>query len=101
LLIKIFCYFKNASQNTVAQQSFFVSGVSHKNAIFKELLMCRLRSKHPLPRSPTVQCRGWGRSGSFQPEAVNLVMDVKQRVLGLNHLFIPLFYDLLYSKAQV
>jgi hypothetical protein len=36
----------------------------------------------PSPLSPTVLCRGWGSSGSFQPEAVALFMAFKPRGLG-------------------
>jgi hypothetical protein len=32
----------------------------------------------PLPPSPTGLCRGWGSSGSFQPQAVALVKAMKQ-----------------------
>jgi hypothetical protein len=31
----------------------------------------------PSPLPPTVLCRGWGSSGSFQPEALSLVMAIK------------------------
>jgi hypothetical protein len=33
---------------------------------------------------PTVLCRGWISGGSFQPEAMSLVMTLKQWGLGLN-----------------
>jgi hypothetical protein len=32
----------------------------------------------PFPLPPTRLCRGWGSSGSFQPQAVALVMFMKQ-----------------------
>jgi hypothetical protein len=38
----------------------------------------RVTEKAPFsPASSTVLCRGWDNSGSFQPEAVSLVMALK------------------------
>jgi hypothetical protein len=34
--------------------------------------------KHPPPHPPPVLCRGWGSTGSFQQQAVALVMVLKQ-----------------------
>jgi uncharacterized membrane protein len=68
----------------------------HKTVIFNELSMIiwvynsrfikkiyrAAEKSHSLPPLHTVLCRRWGRSGSFQPKAVSLVMVLKQCGLG-------------------
>jgi hypothetical protein len=82
---------KNASQNILT--SFFVSRVSKKNVIFSVLYDDNVSATHvfmkqifrtaekappsPSHPPPTVLCKGWGSSGSFQPPAVALVMVLK------------------------
>jgi hypothetical protein len=52
------------------------------NSVFIEKIF-RAVEVAPPPPSPTGLCRGWGSSGSFQPQAVALVMAMKQWGLGL------------------
>jgi hypothetical protein len=39
--------------------------------------LSKLFGLSPSPSPPTVLGRGWDSSGSFQPQAVDLVMDLK------------------------
>jgi hypothetical protein len=73
----IFLTIKNASQNF--STNLFASVVFQKNIIFNSRFyyMQMLRSAEkapPLPCSSIVLCWEWSNSGSFQPEAVTLVM---------------------------
>jgi hypothetical protein len=45
--------------------------------VFIEQIFRAAQKVSPSPSPPTVQGRGWGSSGSFQPLAVVLVMDFK------------------------
>jgi hypothetical protein len=87
-----FSLIKNDSQNIL--RNMFVSEVFNKNAIFIVLLIILvqltfllsissvLQRQNPLP--PPQECAGDGEiTGSFHPLAAALVMDMKQRGLGL------------------
>jgi hypothetical protein len=46
--------------------------------VFIKQIFRALELAPPFPLPPTGMCRGWGSSGSFQPQAVALVMAMKQ-----------------------
>jgi hypothetical protein len=46
--------------------------------VFIKQIFRALELAHPFPLPLTGLCRGWGSSGSFQPQAVALVMAMKQ-----------------------
>jgi hypothetical protein len=86
----------------IYQLNFLFSGVFHKNVIFNELLMTIrvlftfllsqsswLQREHP--RSPHSAVQGV----VLQPEALSLVLALKQRGLGLK--ISPLIYDTKYE----
>jgi hypothetical protein len=54
----------------------------------------------PFPLPLTGLCRGWGSSGSFQPQAVALVMAMKQLGLGLN-IFSAFHFTRLWKKIFI
>jgi hypothetical protein len=64
----IFFKIKNASQKIFTNTFLF-----QRFSLRMPFSVCTL-----LPPPPTGLCRGWGSSGSFQPQAVALVMAMKQ-----------------------
>jgi hypothetical protein len=71
------CHFQNAFDDNLSVTHVFIK------QIFRAV---ELVPHFPLPF--TGLCRGWGSSGSFHPQAVALVMAIKQWGLGLKKSFV-------------
>jgi hypothetical protein len=52
--------------------------LSVTHVFIKHIFRAAEQAPPPFPLLPKGQCRGWGSNGSFQPEAVSLVMAFKQ-----------------------
>jgi hypothetical protein len=64
--------------------------------VFIKQIPGHLGGSPPFPLPPSGLFRGWGSSGSFQPQAVTLVMAMKQWGLGLSSI---MQYSLNYTSC--